>query len=163
MKKTFAFIMAIIFSFVFSISIFATESQTQYMPVDSKIVHFDDGSYIVETFRLFPQNNYSKSSQNTTQGTKSICYYTGDNELEWEYQLVGIFTFIPGVSSNCISATRNLFIHSDKWSFSNENTYHENNVAHGKGTFKKKVLFITIKTVDIDVYITCDTNGNLSD
>ena len=122
MKKIFSFIMVITLLLAFSVSVFAIESQNQYLPIDSNTVYFDDGSYIIETFKILTSNDYLKSSQNTTQGIKSICYYTDNQELEWEYQLVGSFSFIPGLSSNCISATRNLFIHSNKWSFSNENT-----------------------------------------
>ena len=141
MRKLFIFAMIVILSIAFSVNAFAIESQNQYPPIDSKIKYFDDGSYIVETFTFYSQNNYrlKSAAQKSTQGTKSVCYYNGDNELEWEYQLIGTFTYTPGVSSGCISATHNVFIHSNDWSFSNANTYAENNIAHGKGTFKKKL------------------------
>ena len=47
-------------------------------------------------------------------------------------------------------------------SFTEENTYAARNVAHGKGVFKRKVLFVTVEEHNIDITVTCDVNGNLS-
>ena len=69
---------------------------------------------------------------------------------------------MEGVSATCTNATYTQTINDGYWHFSDGNAYAENNVAHGLGTFKKKVLFITLKTYNIDISVTCDAYGNLS-
>ena len=163
MKRLLTLIVAVIFIFTFSISAFASNSNEQYIPKDSIVTYWADGSYLVTTMTIDSKNDYSKGLiTNTISGTKSMHYYSDENQLEWEYHLTGTFYFVPGISAECIGATHSKTIHSDNWSLSNESTYYENNVAHGNGTFKKKVLFVTVKTIDVDLSITCDTNGNLS-
>lgn len=165
MKKIATFIFTILFILTFSLTSFAETVAPDVLLSDGEtITYLDDGDYIITslTFGADLVNSQRATNSITKTGTKTVSYYNDDNELEWEYTLTGTFTVNPGVSSVCTNASYSTQIHSNKWSFSDANTYTENNVAHGQGLFKKKVLLITTKKVNIDVTVKCDINGNLT-
>lgn len=164
MKKTLIFIT--IMSVILSISIPASAAtpSIEANHQNDEIIYFDDGSYLVTSFvETIDEVKYSaKSSTFIRTGTKKAEYYSNDNELLWIYTLTGEFNVNNGVSVICTNATASQTINSSSWGFYDENTYIENQIAHGEGLFKKKILFVTTKTVEIDLFIVCDTFGNLS-
>ena len=164
MKKT--LILLILFSVMISVAlpISASTSNTNIGPENKDIIFFDDGSYLITEIKFdIDNNNYTTASTTyNKRGTKTANYYSNDDELLWVYTLTGEFTVTNGISATCTNATHSKTIYSSKWSFSDESTYAARNVAHGKGVFKKKVLLITMETVDVDLSITCDVYGNLS-
>ncbi|MBQ3016022.1 MAG: hypothetical protein IJD79_04500 [Clostridia bacterium] len=165
MKKILAFISFTVLLLSFSLTAFASTSLPEKsLPENSEITYLSNGSYIITTFSVIPTDNSVQTAATTytKQGTKTINCYSSDNELEWEYTLTGTFTVNNGISATCTNATHSKTIYSSKWSFSDENTYAENNVAHGKGVFKRKVLFIVVEKTNVDISITCDVYGNLS-
>ena len=165
MKKITIFALTLLLMLSFSVTSFAASSTPDALSLtDPTIAYLDNGDYIITSF-TFSENfvNSQRSTNTITKtGTKTVSYYNDDNELEWEYHLTGTFTVNPGVSAICTNASHSTSIYSSKWSFSDANTYTENNVAHGQGLFKKKVLLIAVKKVNIDVCITCDINGNFT-
>ncbi len=165
MKKITFFALTLLLLLSFSLTSFATADTPDVLLSDGEtITYLDDGDYIITslTFGADLVNSQRATNSVTKTGTKTVSYYSDDNELEWKYTLTGTFTVNPGVSSVCTNASYSTQIHSNKWSFSDANTYTENNVAHGQGLFKKKVLLITTKKINVDVFITCDINGNFT-
>lgn len=165
MKKITIFALTLLLLLSFSLTSFAETVAPDVLLSDGEtITYLDDGDYIITslTFGAELVNSQRATNSITKTGTKTVSYYNDDNELEWEYILTGTFTVNPGVSSVCTNASYSTQIHSNKWSFSDANTYTENNVAHGQGLFKKKVLLITTKKINVDVFITCDINGNFT-
>lgn len=161
MKKTFVSLILII-SMITStiIPAFAAEPASNEISESVTITYLDDGSYIVKTIVSNPVE--SRSSTFIKTGNIVASHYSGDDELLWQYTLYGEFLVNSGVSAVCTSATYTQNIYASSWSFSNGQATASGNTAYGFGTFKDKVLFVTIKTVDVDLNIVCDIYGNLS-
>ena len=102
------------------------------------------------------------STTKTKTGEIKKEFYNKDT-IEWTYILSATYELVEGVSVTCTSSDYSYSISKSQWKFSDGNSYYENNVAHGKGTFKYKVFgFITSTTINLDVTLTCDVYGNLS-
>lgn len=124
------------------------------------ITYFDDGSYLIKT--IISDTVTPRATTFTKSGNIVASYYDGDDTLLWEYTLYGEFEIVSGVSAVCTSATYTQTIYADRWSFSDGLATASGDTAYGAGTFKKKVLFVTTSTVDVDLNIVCDVYGNLS-
>ena len=165
MKKIIIF--TILFSVMLSACIPANASSESFVESheNSEVMYFDDGSYMITTLT---EKNIEYSQYNATRsayirtGTKTANYYSDDDELIWTYTLTGEFNVNSGISVVCTNVSASQTINSSSWGFYDENTYIEHQVARGKGFFKNKVLFVTVKTVEVDLFIRCDVNGNLS-
>ena len=127
--------------------------------VSKETQYFEDGSYLVTTVKATPTARASTYTQN---GTKEVVLYNSSNEVQWNYYLTGTFTVEAGVSVVCTNSTYSYNIVNTSWSLSSHNNYYSNNIAYGEATFKKKVLFITTNTHDIEIYVACDVNGVIS-
>lgn len=127
---------------------------------ETTITYFDDGSYLIKT--IISDTVPPRATTFTKSGNIVASYYDGDDTLLWEYTLYGEFEVVSGVSAVCTSATYTQTIYANRWSFSNGQATASGNTAYGVGTFKKKVLFVTTSTVDVDLNIVCDIYGNLS-
>lgn len=161
MKKIFVSIILTISMIISAIfPAFAAEPSSNEINESVTITYLDDGSYIVKT--IVSKSVGSRSSTFTKTGNIVASYYSGDDELLWQYTLYGEFLVNSGVSAVCTSATYTQNIYASSWSFSNGQATASGNTAYGVGTFKDKVLFVTIKTVDVDLNIVCDIYGNLS-
>ena len=128
---------------------------------DGNIIYFEDGSYLEISEVRIVDTNMSRAAQTIT-GAKDMTYTNEDGEVEWKYTLTASFTYDPGVSSTCTSATYSNTIYDNNWSFSNGYASRGGNAAHGSGLYIKKVLLIKVKEVEVSINITCDTYGNLS-
>lgn len=126
---------------------------------DTYTEYFDDGSYLVITIE---QSLTPRASTYTKDGHKSVTLYNSDDELQWEYILVGTFKVTTGVSAVCTNSTYEYTIYNNSWSLTAHNNSYSENAAYGTATFKKKVLFITTSTQDIDARVLCDAYGNIS-
>lgn len=126
-------------------------------------VFYDDGSTLtISPVYVTSEQSLARAAAKTVSGGKDATYKDSDGNLEWKYTLSGTFSYVPGVSSTCTSATYKNNIYDDSWSFSDGSATKSGNKAIGKGTYVKKFLFITTKTCNVDISITCDTYGNLS-
>ena len=164
MKKIFAIILAI--CTISSMTVFAhaaDDAQTANNNYD-EIICFNDGSYLLTTVAVENTNDdiALTSTTYTKTGVKTISHYSSNDELLWQYKLTGKFSVKEGISVTCIDSSYSQTIYSSKWHFSDGNAYIENNAAHGQGTFKEKILFITTETKVIDATIYCDIYGNIS-
>lgn len=167
MKKQ---LVSIFLSFVFIImltpSAYAEDVITLNIQSSREVIYFDNGSYITITLIIQDTSPWaltsSRSTSFTRTGRKLVTSSDKDGNLEWEYTLYGEFSVVEGVSATCTSATYSQTIYQDNWSFSNGDATKSGNTAYGTGTFKRKVLFITVDTMNIDINLSCDIYGNLS-
>lgn len=123
------------------------------------VEYFDDGYYFVTTVTQSPS---SRATTYTKDGHKTISLFNSSDELQWEYTLVGTFKVTTGVSAVCTNSTFEYKIYNDSWSLTAHDNSYSENAAYGTATFKKKVLFITTSTKNIDVRVLCDVYGNIS-
>ncbi len=129
----------------------------------STITYFDDGSFLtVSPVREIGSSVATYATDKTASGSKDVTFTDANGNLDWTYTLTATFSYVYGVSSTCTSASYTKEIYDNDWSFSDGSATKSGNVATGKGKFVCKVLFITFKTYNIDISITCDIYGNLS-
>ena len=142
----------------------ASPSQPEYGIVSASIEYYEDGSYTVTTIAQATDAAGAKGQMGTftRNAHKDVNHYNSSDELQWSYTIYGTFTVQEGVSSVCTSSTFSYSISAGGWSLTAHNNYYAGNTAYGTATFKKKVLFITTNTVDVNAFITCDMNGNIS-
>ncbi len=133
------------------------------------ITYFNDGStlevsaaVVVDESAVSSVSSVSTaSSAKTIKSNKDVTYKDANGNVEWVYTLHGTFSYEPGVSSKCTAASYDQTIYEGDWHFSNGSATKSGNTAYGKGTYVLKFFFITAKTCDIDISISCDKNGNL--
>ena len=162
MKKLFIILLFVLLPFCFysKVSFNALEVSNDLILVSENIEYFNDGSYIItKVHESLPVLN--RDGTYTKAGSNEQTYYDGDT-LSWKYTLTGYFTINPGVSCVCYNSTYSTDIYSNYWSFHDPYNYYSANTAYGEGTFKKRILFITISTIDINLSVSCDAYGNIS-
>lgn len=162
MKKFLAIILTALFLTFTTIPAVYAESNTntamETYETDSMIEYFEDGSYMITTIKQSPT---ARSATYTKVGEKIVDYYDSDNKLQWTYKLIGTFDVVEGVSAVCTESTYSSQIYEKAWSLTAHNNYTSSNIAYGTATYKKKVLFITTNTHDIEGSIGCDIYGNV--
>lgn len=163
MKKRFFAIVLLVFMLVsVFIPSYAAEpvaAELEFEVCSTNIEYFEDGSYLVTTIKETPTPRatvYSKS------GSKDVILYNQDDEIQWIYSLIGTYTIETGVSVVCTNSTFTYTIYVDKWSLTEHNNWYSGNVAYGTAVFKKKVLFITTSTQNLDGAVACDVYGVIS-
>jgi len=161
MKRIFTVILAALMFTLATVPAIQAEETTgsaELYETGSTVEYFEDGSYTVTTVRESPT---ARSKSYVKVGEKTIDLYNSDNELQWTYKLIGKFRVDEGVSVVCTESTYTSDIYVKSWSLTAHNNYTRNNLAFGTATYKKKVLFITTSTQDVDASIGCDINGNV--
>ena len=163
MKKILAIILtSFILTFTAIPAVYAENTANNAMATydtNSTIEYFEDGSYMVTTIKQSPT---ARSTTYTKVGEKIVDYYDSDNNLQWTYKLIGTFNVVEGISAVCTESTYSSEIYKSGWSLTAHNNYTSNNIAYGTATYKKKVLFITTHTQDINGSIGCDIYGNVN-
>ena len=165
-KRIFSILLTFLLVFALTPSIFAANSIALDNKNTTEIMYLDNGSYITITLITKDVSTLSLALTNSTTftktGNKVVSCHDKKGNLEWEYTLFAEFSVVDGVSATCTSATYVQNIYANDWSFSNGNATKSGNTAYGIGIFKRKVLFVTVDTVNIDISISCDVYGNLS-
>ena len=123
--------------------------------------YFEDGSSVTiivseESTALTRASTYSKS------GSKHYVFSDQNNIEFWRFTVHGTFTVNPGISVTCTEDSYSIEISDDTWHNESASTYHSGNQAIGDAAFVKKLLFIPIDTINCNVILSCDSNGNLS-
>lgn len=158
MKKVVCLIIALLMlSTTTILPISSLNTQNEFLLLSTS--YNDDGSYFVTTLENITT---SRSTTQTITGRKNIHLYNSSDELVWTYTIIGTFSLVKGVSVQCTNSTYSSVIYDDAWSLTSHNNYCSGNIAYGTATYKKKVLFITTNTYDINAELGCDINGNLS-
>lgn len=161
MKKAISIILSVILICSLSILPMNAESIFQEAFNDATVIMFEDGSYLTIT----PIQSYvsnSRATSTTKNAYRTYTFNNASNEVQWEFVLNATFSYVYGTSVTCTNATYNYTIYEDSWEFSNGSASRSGATAHGYGTFKNKFLFVTTKTVNAELAITCDVYGNLS-
>lgn len=161
-KNIFSILLLVCMMATLFVPVYAAEpivTETELEVRSTNVEYFEDGSYLVTTIKETPSSRatvYSKS------GSKDITLYNSDDEIQWIYTLVGTYTVETGVSAVCTNSTFRYTIYVDKWSLTDHSNSYSGNVAYGTAVFKKKVLFITTSTQEIDAHVACDAYGVIS-
>lgn len=142
----------------------AEPAQTTVQTADgSTVTYFEDGSFLtVSPVEAIEESASARATAMTIYARRDATYTTSDGTVEWKYTLNGTFSYVYGVSATCTDASYTYVINDDSWSFSNGSATKSGNVARGKGTFKYKVLLITIQTQKVDLTLTCDVYGDVT-
>ena len=168
MKKTFLSVLLIL-CVLCSISIpaFAAMPVSEVVEVDihsltevtKTVEYLEDGSYLVTTIKTSPTPRaevYSKSA------AKEVVLYNSSDEIQWNYFLIGTFTIETGVSCVCTNSTYSYNIYDNSWSLTDHSNSYSGNAAYGTAVFKRKILFITTSTQNIEGAVVCDAYGVIS-
>lgn len=127
-------------------------------------VYYEDGSILTisAVYNVIENESISRATSETTSGSRDAYFTDGNGDLEWKYTLSASFSYVPGVSSSCTSASYSNSTYDSSWSFSEGSATKSGSTAYGKGKYVKQILFVTVNTYNIDLSISCDVNGNLS-
>lgn len=123
---------------------------------EQSIVFFEDGCYIkVEIIESIARASGSKTAK------KQYTYYDDDNVSQWKVVLNGTFTY-TGSSSTCTSSSVDVTIYNSDWYTISKSASKSNNKAVGSAKMGNRPDGVTIKTVPVNLTLSCDADGNLS-
>lgn len=128
----------------------------QAVEQEVNVIHFDDGSYIVETIDIAQSR-----ASGTKTGTKSQTYYGSAGDSEWKAVLTGTFTY-TGSSATCTSSSVDVTIYDSAWYVISKSASKSGNSANASVTMGEKLLGVTVTKVPTELSLQCDVNGNLS-
>ncbi len=130
----------------------------------STTIYYEDGSilFISPVKNIRNGVDLSRSSVETTSGSREAYFTDGSGNLEWEYTLSASFSFIRGKSAYCSNASYSNSTYDSSWTFSDGSATESGSTAYGKGKYVKHILGMTVNTYNIDLSISCDVYGNLS-
>ena len=158
MKKIISvFLLTVFFMIALVPTVSANCAEEQLINTSSHIEYYEDGSYTVITVKQISPITRS----NVYTAEKLVHLYNSKDELQWTYTLIGTFLVDYGISVVCTDSTYSYIIYNDSWSLTAHSNSYYDNLAVGTATFKKKVLFITTNTHDIEAEVGCDIYGNL--
>lgn len=95
-------------------------------------------------------------------GKKTYTAKNDDGEVLLTFTVHGTFSVKSGVSATCTKASYSYSISHKAWEFKTASASHSSNKAVGDAEFIKKVAFITTKTLNPHVVLTCSNSGSLS-
>lgn len=163
MKKIIAVVLVFICLICFALDASAQGITDEESNDNRQVTYLDDGSYIVISgVMIMEYKATSTRSVNTVNAGNTATCYSEDDEVLWTYTLHASFTYEPGVSVVCTNAWYEQNIYGRGWKFSDGAATAGSDYARGVGIFRHKVLFITNQTDHVDLYIFCDSYGNLS-
>lgn len=172
-KVIFLFILVINILLLYNNSVFAVNidrytlnsEQNHSILIDDETEYYDDGSYTEYKTYLVENNNALSSNlglQYNKTGERIVTNYDAKNNVQWIYTLTAEYLIEDGVSVVCVNARYSTTIYNNNWKFSDGSSSYSSNTAYGNGKFTHKILFITTKTITIDIVLSCDKYGNLS-
>ena len=172
MKKVLtSILLAITMLFATVLPAFAAEPEIVTQPTSiqesydgTTTVYYDDGSTITisPVYAVKEYESISHATSKTTSGSRDVYGKDSSGNLEWKYTLSASFSYVPGVSSSCTSASYSNSTYDNSWSFSNGSAKKSGSTAYGNGKYVKYILSVAVSTYNIDISISCDVNGNLS-
>lgn len=163
MKKALSFIFAAMFLFCTAALPASADSESTNMVLVSETVEkLEDGSEIVTVIYEEVPAVATASTTYSKSGSKTTTYRNSDGEAQVALTTSGTFTVVSGVSSTCTASSVLTTIYNSDWSVSSKSASKSGNKAIGNGTFKRKLLGITVDTKDLTCTLTCSVNGVLS-
>ena len=173
MKKMFKKILALSLITIVFVSGFCINSQAEtidnsieeFVVVKENIELLDNGititTTITERVLKTTDRNPSKAATYTKTGKATQTAKNGSTTL-FSFTVHGTFTVNPGISATCTSSSYSHSITESAWSLDSASASKSGNKASASGTFKKKLLFITVDTMTLNLTLTCNANGVLS-
>lgn len=163
MKKALSFIFAAMFLFcTAALPASADSNSTNTVLVSETVEKLEDGSEIVTVIYEEVPAVATASTTYTKTGSATTTYKNSDGDALFALTTHGTFTVVSGVSATCTSASVSTTIYESGWSVDSKSASKSGNQAKGTGTFKKKVLGITVDTKTLTCTLTCSVNGVLS-
>ena len=129
--------------------------------VSRTVEYLEDGSCVEITVAEEVSDAVTYATT-TKSGSKTYTYKDSDGAVLWKFTLKGTFSINSGVSSTCTAASYTTSNIASGWSLESASTSKSGAKAKADFVFIKKVLFITTKTIEESLTLTCDKNGNLS-
>lgn len=123
---------------------------------DMETIYFDDDSYIM----IEISQPMGRASGSIT-GSKNYTYYDSNGSSQWKAVLTGSFTY-TGTSATCTSSNVSVTIYDSTWSVNSKSASKNGNTATAYVQMVQKALGLTVKTVPVNMTLSCDSNGNLS-
>ena len=164
MKKQLAALL-LIFAALFSLVLPVHAQEPGFTTVENAdggyVVYYDDGSYLTVSPAYDVTVTGERGTMSTVSSHKDATFTNSDDELEWKYTLYATFSYTSGVSATCTNASYSQTIYKGNWTFSNGNATASGATARGVGHYEEKFLFITIRSVDVDITLVCDKYGNV--
>ncbi|MBE5064026.1 hypothetical protein INF30_12255 [Lachnospiraceae bacterium DSM 108991] len=155
-KKVLCLLIVTLF-FSFS-SIAVADAAAPQRVLSKETTYLDDGSYF-ETI-IYVNTEINTRANNTKTGTKTTTY-KADGKVLWYVSVTGSFTY-TGSSSKCTSASVKAESYNQYWKISNKSSSYSGNKAKGKATAKLYYGPLPAATINKEVVLSCDSNGNLS-
>ena len=119
------------------------------------VTYLSDGSVLIESVpKVIQTRSYVITSH------KTVYHRDSSDNLLWSATLTGTFTY-NGSSSSCTAASCSTSINDSAWSQKTLSTYTSGSSANADVTMVKKILFVTVETVNVLVTLTCDKDGHL--
>lgn len=128
--------------------------------VSENTEYYSDGSKIVT--QIFEVDVVSSKGTITKSGTKTRTGYDSNNNVTCSFTVHGTFTVNTGVSATCTSSTYTYSTNGNGWSLKTASATKSGNSAIGTSTFVRKVLLITVDTLNLNCTLYCNKNGVLS-
>lgn len=106
---------------------FAVEPEIVYQPMSvqksddgTTTVYYDNGSILTisAVYNVIEDKRTARATQKTISGSRDAYFTDGNGDLEWKYTLSASFSYVPGVSSSCTSASYSNSTYDSSWSFS---------------------------------------------
>ncbi len=125
---------------------------------DDKTVvkYYDDGSYLTEEI-----NEYTVRASGSKTGSKSHTYYNSDDTALWKVTLTGKFTY-TGSTSSCTSSSISSTMYDSAWYTISKSASKSGKKATGTASIGEKLLGVTVRTIPVNLSLSCDANGKLS-
>jgi len=148
-KRILALSLALLLIFLTSLPVHATADTR------TSTIIYPDGRTITITLRTIQAR-----ASNTITGQKTIESRI-NGVLEWSAVLTAQFEY-NGQSATCTSANCAVFIVDESWHEVSNVTTRSGATATTSLVISRKLLGITVKTINETITLTCDKNGNLS-
>ena len=141
-----------------------TPEKTETHDSESIVYYIDGATIEISAPRIISpfQSDLTVGTRSSTTAEIDAKYTNPSGTVEWKYTLHATFSYTYGVSSTCTSAWYTQNIYSGNWEFSNGAATKSGNRASGTGVYEQKLLFIVIKTYNINLVLTCDKYGVVS-
>lgn len=123
-----------------------------------EIEYLANGDYIETTITLLP----SSRKAFTCSGRKTATYKNSSGTILWSVTIKASFSYIPGKSSKCTSASGSSSSKSSNWKVSSATSSKSGNTATATATGTQYRNSKPVGSITRSVTLTCDTYGNLS-
>ena len=162
-------ILAVLF-FLFS-SFFCKVSAAEMHPTESNNLKQTELSWVETTsdgytviYTITQDNELTNMQSRTVQTVSSSGTATvvdGSTTL-YTLSVHATFSVNVGVSATCTGCSYTYSIKDSSWHFDSATATKSGNSATATGTFYKKVLFVTAKTLTTSIKLICDKNGKIT-